>query len=201
MAVMKMGDTIERMTDSPYGVTPGGTWPPPGPLAGPPPVWPPPAPKQSRAPVIISLVVALIAVAVAIGAWFRPAREASPPPDSTPQYSTQQVADATKAMCAAYDKIYAALSGAGGQSSSDPNVQLTIAVNTRLATHVNSDYLRQVLAQNPATPPALVDTFREMAAAYDEIVLAQLGGAQTADLGAPNAKLEDADEKAAKACK
>lgn len=199
MAVPRIGDTIECMTGSPYGVTPGGTWP--GPPAGPPPPWPPAALKQSRAPVIISLVVALIAVAVAIGAWFRPGPEVAAPKEVTPQYSDQQVADAKKAMCSVYDKIYAAITYSGGQRSDDPTLQKIISVNTRLATHVNSDYIRQMLAQNPATSPDLVSAFRDMTSAYDEIVLAQLANAPKEQLQSTNKKLDAADTTVYQACK
>jgi hypothetical protein len=191
------------MTDSPYGVTPGGAWPPPGPPAGPPPVWPPVAPKQSRAPVIISLVVGFVAVAVAIGAWFRPSAHEAPaaPSDTTPQYSDQQVADAKKAMCSAYDKIYNALKGAGSQTSDDPTLKFIIAVNIRLATVANSNYLTKALAENPATPTDLANTFRDMTSAYDELVLAQLANAPKEDLDPLNAKLDNADSAAYQACK
>jgi hypothetical protein len=189
------------MTNPPYGPTPGGQWPQPGSPAGQPSAWPAVPPKQSRGPVIISLVVAVIAMAVAVAAWFRPAPDPPAAADSSPKYSAQEVTEADRAMCAAYDKVYAALAGSGGQSSTDPNIQLVIALNTRLATHVNSDYLRQALAQNPATTPDLAGTFRKMASAYDEIVLGQLAGSQTADLQQFNDQLDAADTEAKKACK
>ena len=189
------------MSNPPYGSAPGGQWPQPGPPAGQPPAWSAAPPKQSRGPIIISLLVALIAVVVAIGAWFKPPAESSAPENSTPKYSDEQVAAAKKTMCSAYDKVYAALSGAGGQSSNDPNVQLTIAVNTRLAAHVNSEYIRQSLIQNPATPSDLAESFGKMASAYDDIVLAQLAGAQSADLEPFNTKLDAAASDVTKACK
>ncbi|MCV7228293.1 hypothetical protein [Mycolicibacterium komossense] len=87
----------------------------------------------------------VIAIAPGVVALLRPAAQAAAPAEIAPQHSEQQVADAKKAVCEAYDKAYAALAGSDGQSSTDPNVQLIIALNTRLATHVNSDYLRQAL--------------------------------------------------------
>jgi hypothetical protein len=190
------------MTDSPYGVTPGGAWPPPGPPAGPPPAWPPVTPKQSRAPVIISLVVALIAVAIAIGAWFKPSDHEAQAvsSDTKPQYSGQQVADAKKAMCDAYDSAYKASANAGGQTSDDPTLKFVIAVNTRLATQFAANYLAKTLDQNPPTPSSLTGQIREIVALYDQIVLGQLSGTSNADLRPTYDKLDATGAQIAQAC-
>ena len=50
----------------------------------------------------MSLGIALLAIGVAIGAWFRPLPKNEPPP--APTYSSQQVADAKAKVCAAYAK-------------------------------------------------------------------------------------------------
>jgi hypothetical protein len=163
-------------------------------------VWPTPAPKQSRAPVIISLVVALIAIAVAIGGWFRPASEASAP-DTKSQFSEQQVADAKTAMCAAFDKATKAVAGAGSQTSDDPATKVLISVNTRLAFHVMTDYFRSELAQNPAAPPELVNAFRNSISAYEDMVLTQLANAPKDELDAVYAKTTASDEAMVEACK
>lgn len=196
-----MGDTIDCMSDSPYGVTPGGTWPTQGPPQAPPPVWPAPTPKQSRTPVIISLVIAVIAIAVAIGAWFRPAPEAPPPVDAAPQYSDQEISDAEKAVCAAYNKMVQSVSGAGGQSSDDPTTQQIYAVNIRVATHVASDYLLRQLAENPASPTRLTANVRELAILYNDVVLAQLANAPRSALDPLYSKVDAADAKVVEACK
>ena len=67
---------------------------------------------------IIAIVVALLALAVAAASWFRPTHEATP---ATPQYSEQQVADAKKNLCDAYDTMYRAIQTAGPPTSEDPN--------------------------------------------------------------------------------
>jgi hypothetical protein len=189
------------MTDSPYGVTPGGAWPPPGPPAGPPPAWRPPAPKQSRALVIISLTIGLIAIAVAIGSWFRPSPHPALPTDPTPRYSDQQIADAKTAVCAVRDKAFNALKGSGGQHSDDPMSAFIITVNTRLAIHVSSDDLTQALHDNPATPPELTTLIGNLASVYERMVLAQLAGAPSSELDSLNSDLDSADTKAVEACK
>lgn len=187
------------MTGSPYGVTPGGTWPPP---AGPPPFGPPPAPKQSRAPVIISLVVAFIAIAVAIGSWFRPTGDDSPPPsDATPQYSEQEVAEAKNAVCEAHDFVNRATQTAGRQTSEDPAIIAVIAVNIRLGSTLSASYLLATLDTYPATPPDLTKATRDLANAYQETTLAHLSDASESELDSVYERLNSTDVELAEACK
>jgi hypothetical protein len=199
MAAWQFGVTIETMTGSPPGVGPGGSWPPP---PGPPPAWPPTAPKQSRAPAVISLVIAVIALGLAIGSWFRPPVANTPPQtEGTPQFSENEIDRAVTAVCDSYRKVREAITAAGGQTSEDPNVRFIIAVNARLAIHSNSSYLRQSLADNPALPPESARIFRDMAAAYDEILMGQLAGAPSDSFKEVNAKLDGTDVEAVEACK
>jgi hypothetical protein len=149
----------------------------------------------------LAFVGIFIAIAIAVGSWFRPASgEAAPSPEPAQQYSDQQVAEAATNMCAVYDKIYAAITNAGGQNSDDPTMKFVIAVDIRLATHVNSDYIRQMLGQNAATPPDLAHAFREMRSAYDEINLAQLANAPKEQLESASAKLDSADATVYESC-
>ncbi len=66
----------------------------------------------SRVPMIVAIVISLLALALAAAAWFRPTHDATP---ATPQYSEQQVADAKKNVCGAYDTMYRASQRAGNQ--------------------------------------------------------------------------------------
>ncbi|CAN5376223.1 hypothetical protein BH11ACT6_BH11ACT6_37920 [soil metagenome] len=198
MARRQIGVTIESMTGSPHGVTPGGSWPP----SGPPPTWPPTPPKQSRAPVIASLVIAIVAVAVAIAAWFRPANaDTQPVLDPTPQYSEQDTAAAKSQMCDAYSKAAKAIAGAGSQDSDDPSLKYGMVVNSRLAFHVMTDYFRYQLTQNPAAPPALSDQFYALISAYDDMVLTQLANASPEELDRVYARTEAADSAVVDSCK
>jgi hypothetical protein len=104
-------------------------------------------------------------------------------------------------MCGAYDQVRAAITTAGGQTSDDPNVRFIIAVNARLAIDANARYLRQSLADNPALAPATAQIFRDMAAAYDEILLGQLAGVPSNSFDEVNAKLDGTDAQAVEACK
>lgn len=155
------------MVSSPYGAMPQppAQWPPQG---------PPPAQKPSRALMIAALAIALVALGVAIGAWFRPAATASAPPDE-PQYSEQEVADAKKALCDAYASTFAAVQAAGAQQSDDPGVASAIKVNVRLGFATSANYLDRSLGNSPATPADLTTEIRNLASAYDDMVIAQIG--------------------------
>jgi hypothetical protein len=157
--------------------------------------------RPSRAPVIVSLVVAIIAIALAIGAWFRPSPATPPSPHLTSSFSSEQVADAKAAVCSARDEAFKALAGAGGQSSDDPNRKFIIGVNTRLAIHANSDYLFRILSENPATESDLAKAINDTAVAYNKLLMAQLAGASDEDINPINAELDAANSRAVEACK
>jgi hypothetical protein len=187
------------MTGSPYGVTPGGTWPPP---AGPPPLGPPPAPKQSRTLVIISLAVAVIAIAVAIGSWFRPTTDESPPAaDPTPQYSEQKIAEAKGAICEAHEFVNRATQTAGSQTSDDPSLRASISLNIRIGSTLSANYLLAKLDQYPATPAELADSARALAMAYQETTLSHLSDAPESELNNVYERLDSTDAKVIQACK
>jgi hypothetical protein len=189
------------MTNPPFGTAPGGQWPPLGPPAGPPAGWPPVAAKQSRLPVIISLVVALIAVAVAIGAWFRPTPETPAVTNSAPQFTEQQVAEAKKGICDAHDLVNRASAYAGTQKSEDPTLEFIISVNIRLSGTAQGDYLLAVADKYPATSPPLDESVRELGLALQETTLLQLANAPQNELDTIYAKLDAADAKVVEACK
>lgn len=131
-------------------------------------------------PTIIAIVIAVIAVAVAVGAWFRPAPKPETPAAKT--YSDQQVADAKKAVCDAFDQVKKAVNTAGGKSGENPSDAFIVAVNIRVALATSSSYLIEVLDANPATPVDLADPIRNLARTYRQIAMEQLGDTSAADL-------------------
>lgn len=151
------------MSDSSYGG-------PPADPAG----WMPPTNQSahgaSRVPVIAALVMSLAALALAAAAWFKPTH---PESDGKPQYSEQQVADAKKNLCDAYETIHEAIRNAGGLSSEDPNQKFMISLNTRLAFNTAADHLLAAVAQNPAGPSDLLAASEALAFSYQKIVLKQ----------------------------
>ncbi|KDF00273.1 hypothetical protein Y900_015325 [Mycolicibacterium aromaticivorans JS19b1 = JCM 16368] len=127
-------------------------------------------------PSIIAIVIAVIAVAVAIGAWFRPAPKPETPAAKT--YSEQEVADAKKAVCETFKEASTGIQAAGGRTGGDdPTAVLAVAVNVRLALSAASSYLIQGLDANPATPQELAKPIRDLAKTYQEIAILQLGDA------------------------
>jgi hypothetical protein len=149
----------------------------------------------------MSLVVAAIAVAIAIGAWFRPSSDARPEVDSAPKFSDQQVGEAKTNVCSAYGKVGKVSSGAAGLTADDPATRFSISVNSRLASEVASNYLIKTLDENPATPPDLGDGIRGIASAYVDVVLGQLAGETDEETQPAYDKLDAADKAVAAECK
>ena len=79
------------------------------------------------------LVIALTAIGIAIGSWFRPlpSTKAFAPP--TPIYTDQQVATAKANVCAAFEKTEHAVNLSDNEraSSSDRTAQLAAAALAR----------------------------------------------------------------------
>lgn len=168
-------DNIAGMSQAPYGPGTAGPapWPPQGSASS--------AGGPSRLPTIIAIVIALIAVAVAIAAWFRPAPKAETPAAKT--YSEQEITDAKKAVCDAYNKVDRALTaasskGGGGQTNED----VLIGINVRLALTESAQYLLTRLAENPAAPAGLAKAIRDASDAYQAIAIARLGEAPQSEV-------------------
>jgi hypothetical protein len=159
------------------------TLPPASPAPRPPP-WPQVAPSRPmRWPMFASLVIALVAVGLAIGCWFRPLpsnRASSTPP--APNYTDQQTADAKASVCAAFAKVDHALGVAAARNGgSDPNAGLAVATGTRQVFEVGSRYLLTKLSEEPATPSDIADATRRLANGYQEAVvdyLAEVGDSE-----------------------
>jgi hypothetical protein len=151
------------------------------------PPWPPggsTAPTRRPSwPTFAALLIALVALGVAIGSWFRPAPENKPafaPPAVT--YSQQQVADARSSVCGAYQQVRKAGDMAGARSGgSDPTAILAVATSTRQVLDVGSRYLMTKLAKEPATPPDLAAAVRKLADVYQEMTVDYLDGLSNSD--------------------
>lgn len=197
MARRQIGVTIESMTGSPHGVTPGGSWPPP---SGPPPTWPPTPPKQSRALVIASLLIAIVAIAVAIGAWFRPVGNETTSSTPSSQLSEQEVAKSDEAICAAHDFINRATQTAGRQTSDDPAVKAAIAINIRLGSTLSASYLLSQLDLNPATSAELAEAVKNLATAYQITTLTHFSDAPENEIDEAYKQLDSAERQVVEAC-
>jgi hypothetical protein len=136
-----------------------------------------------------SLVIALVAIGLAIGCWFRPLpsnKASSTPP--APSYTDQQTADAKASVCAAFGNVDHALELADARSgSADPTGQLAVATSTRQVLDFGSRYLLAKLAEEPATPPDLATAVRKQANAYQEVLMRYLDGLDYSDPGLKSA--------------
>ncbi|BBY63510.1 hypothetical protein MHEL_17530 [Mycolicibacterium helvum] len=150
-------------------------------------------------PTIIAIVIAVIAIAVAIGAWFRPIPKPEAPAAKT--YSEQEVADAKKAVCDAFDRGQRTLDVTGGKVGANPSDSFTVAVNSRVAIGTISTYWRSTLQQHPATPTDLANTLSSLADLYENILLTQLAEGNRPDLDALYASADNSVPKMTQACK
>ncbi|GAB7144464.1 hypothetical protein LRC484719_30580 [Mycobacterium riyadhense] len=140
--------------------------------------------RPSRSPLIAALLIAIVALGVAIGAWFRPTADNKPSPTPpAPTYTDSQVASAKAAVCAAYAKVRKAGDIAGTRNGgSDPTATLATATSTRQVLGVGSRYLTTKLAEEPATPPELAVAVRKLANTYQELVVDYLAEAGDSEL-------------------
>ena len=130
---------------------------------------PPHVQRATRVPVIVAIAVSLLALGVAAAAFFKAQHPVAP---AAPQYSDQQVADAKKNVCDAYDLVRRAVNEVGSVTSEDQTVKFMLSLNTRLSFNTAADQLFTVSGQNPAAPPGLLNAAQALGASYRKIVLA-----------------------------
>jgi hypothetical protein len=152
------------------------------PAASPPP-WPPVAPPRPQRWLMLTfLLIALAALGLAIGSWFRslPNIRASTPP--APTYTDRQVSTAKANMCAAFDQVQHAVNLANTHvGGTDYATQLAAAALTPETLDAGSRYLLTKLAEEPATPPDLATAVRNGANADQEALIGYLNGLPASD--------------------
>jgi hypothetical protein len=122
------------------------------------------------------LTIALLAIAIAIGSWFRPLPTNKTSP-AAPTYTDQQVASAKATVCTAFQKVRQAVESAHTHvGSGDPATQLGAVALNNVALDAGSRYLLAKLAENPATPPELATAVRNEANAEQEALIGYLNG-------------------------
>lgn len=134
--------------------------------------------RPPRWPAFTALLIALVALAVGIAAWFRPTpRNDQPPPK--PVYTQQQVADAKAKVCAAVGKFNSAVAVNNAlPRGSDP---IVAAVNSRQIFDVFNRHLLATLAEEPATSADLATAVRELANTLEEAVIEYEDGLSNSD--------------------
>lgn len=152
----------------------------------------------SRLPTIIAIVIALIAVAVAIGAWFRPIPESTTTP--TQIYSEQEITEAKEAVCGAFEKAFKALTVNSLRAGDNPTTDLSVIANSRITIHSAGTYLLTILNNQPATPKTLSEATKNLAIQYGGMVLDQIGEADEADLESDYLNADSLTSEISKAC-
>jgi hypothetical protein len=146
------------------------------------------------------LAIALVALGLAIGAWLRP-----PPGSKTadaPGYTEQQVSDAKAKVCASYDKVHrAVLVNTGRSGGDDPNAQLAVAANARMALFDGSEYLSAKLAEEPATPSDLARELQALVQAYQQLAIDYMAEVSDDEKGSSFDAVNRINAKVYEACK
>jgi hypothetical protein len=133
--------------------------------------------KSARLQALAALAIAVIAAALAVVAWFRPAHE------NASTFTDQQTADAKTNVCSAYATVHQAVVTNTHLVNPDPNSpigQLAVAANARLALLGGGAYLRDRLTAEPAAPADLTKAVKSMANTIEQLGVGYLAGLNSA---------------------
>jgi hypothetical protein len=128
---------------------------------------------KSRWPTFAALAIAVLALAIAALAWFRPVHSASP------AFTAQQTADAKTNVCTAYAVARQAVvtnTHLVNPRANDQIGTLAVAANARLALLGGGAYLRDRLDAEPATPADLAKALKAMAGTMEQLGINYLAG-------------------------
>lgn len=153
----------------------------------------------SRLPNAIAIAIAVVALAVAAGAWFRPLPKPEAPAAKT--YTEQEVAEAKKAVCEAFETARETLATTGGKTSEDYAEAFVVAVNTRLALETTSNFLARTLEENHPTPSDLATPVGELSRSYEGIALAQLNESPQSEINLIASTSDAAVARITQACR
>ncbi|WP_219067137.1 hypothetical protein [Candidatus Mycobacterium methanotrophicum] len=124
-----------------------------------------------------ALALAVIATTVAVLGWFYPHKDAA---SSAPTYTDQQTKDAKKHICETFklvDHEVVRNSRLKNPPNGGPIGALSIATAARLAFYGGGAFLRDRVAQEPATPPDLAKSVNAMGSTLEELAIGYLAGA------------------------
>jgi hypothetical protein len=148
--------------------------------------------RGGRILVIVTLVLAVVAVALSGWTLYRLSREGT---TSAPIYTGSQRSDAKQKICTAADVVRKGVSlntnlqPPGGPQ--DVTGSLAVAANARVALYDGGQYL--IARLDPATPPDLADAVKKFANGLMDIGAAATAGAQNSE-PEQAARLKAADE-------
>jgi hypothetical protein len=130
--------------------------------------------KWPRLKAITPLVIALVAVAVAIAGWFRPAH------DAKPSFTEQQTAQAKADVCLAYATVHQGVVVNTHLADPVPNDRighLAVAANARLALLGGGAYLHDRVDAEPATPTDIAQAVNSVGSTIEQLGAAYLANA------------------------
>ena len=135
---------------------------------------PPPTKRgwKSRWPTFAALAIAVLALAIAVLAWFRPVQ--------SPTFTAQETADAKTNVCTASKVARQAVvtnTHLVNPRGNDQIGTLAVAANARLALLGGGAYLRDRLDAEPATPADLAKALKAMAGTMEQLGINYLAGA------------------------
>ncbi|WP_197382898.1 hypothetical protein [Mycolicibacterium mengxianglii] len=146
-------------------------------------------------------MIAVVSVAVAVGAWFRPVADPKVDlADSAPTYTDRQISDAKSALCDAHQLANRATHTVAARKSDDAVVTYIVATNVRLSATASAEYMLQKLSDHPASPVELSGAIRALAVAYQRITLLHLADAADAELDVAYNELDTTDARVVRAC-
>jgi hypothetical protein len=129
--------------------------------------------QSSRWPTLAALTLSVVAVAIAVAAWFRPVHSGAP------IFTGQQTADAKAHVCSAYVTVrqgVVANTHLANPVPNDPAGQLAVAANARLALIGGGTFLRDRLGAEPAASEDLSKAVSLMATTTEELGVGYLAG-------------------------
>jgi hypothetical protein len=121
------------------------------------------------------MAMAVIATAIAIVGWFRPA-----PQSASTAFTDQQTAQAKTNVCSAYAAVHQGVvrnTHLADPNPHDPLGQLAIAANARLALLGGGAYLHDRVAAQPATPADLAQAVNSMGMTIEQLGIGYLEAA------------------------
>ena len=147
--------------------------------------------RGGRALLVVTLVVAVVALALSGWSLFRLTQEGTP---DSPNYSGAQRTDAKQRACAATDLVRKGVSlntnlqAPGGPE--DITGTLAVAANARISLYDGGQYL--LARTDPATPPELADAVEKFANLLMDIGASATSGVQNSEPDQA-ARLKEAD--------
>ncbi|WP_218014568.1 hypothetical protein, partial [Mycolicibacterium palauense] len=111
--------------------------------------------------------------------------------DDDPDYSSEEVAQAKKAVCEAFEKVTDTLTidknRAANFPSGDPNNPV-VTVNSRVGTTAGGSHMLLVLSENPAAPAPLAESTRQLVSIWQNITLDQIADVEQSKLDSEYSK-------------